>query len=274
VTAIKPASQPVARPGWLVLAAVYLLYTAVVLRTLANPFIRDRLPAYLALELTFLILYSLTLWRPNRRALWLHLYFIFQSLLVLVLFSLRPKFDFVIILFVLLSLQAALIFGSRVRWIWVAIFSILTVIPLMTTLGALPGLALALMPMTIGIVFPAYITVMQEIESGLRASQALLDELQEANRQLTVSTSQVEELSAIQERNRLARELHDSVSQTIFSITLHTRAAQLLLERDPDSVRVQLVKLQSLAQNALEEMRSLIAHLRPPDGESAGRPTP
>ena len=274
MTAIQPASHPIARPGWLVLAAVYLLYTAVVLRTLANPFIRDRLPAYLVLELTFLILYSLTLWRPNRRTLWLHLYFIFQSLLVLVLFSLRPKFDFVIILFVLLSLQAALIFGSRVRWIWVAIFSILTVIPLMTTLGALPGLALALMPMTIGIVFPAYITVMQEIESGLRASQALLDELQEANRQLTVSTSQVEELSAIQERNRLARELHDSVSQTIFSITLHTRAAQLLLERDPDSVRVQLVKLQSLAQNALEEMRGLIAHLRPPDGESAGRPTP
>jgi signal transduction histidine kinase len=74
---------------------------------------------------------------------------------------------------------------------------------------------------------------------------------------------QVEELAAVEERNRLARELHDSVSQTIFSITLNTRAAQILLERNPAGVKPQLEQLQKLTQNALVQMRSLIAQLRP-----------
>ena len=144
----------------------------------------------------------------------------------------------------------------------------------MVALGGLQGLSLTLMAMTIGIVFPAYVTVTQEIETGLRKTGALLAELQEANQQLMASAEQAEELSAIQERNRLARQLHDSVSQTIFSISLQTRAAQILLERDPDRLRPQLEQLGSLSQNALGEMRGLIAQLRPRENESIQRPTP
>jgi signal transduction histidine kinase len=264
----------VSRPSKIVSAAVYFLYVAVVIRTLANQNIRPRLPIYLVLEFLYLLLFTLILWHPARRLLWQYLYFVTQSILVLVLILLRPKFDFIVVLYVLLSLQAVLVFSGRASWIWVAILALLTSVPLMATLGALQGLALALMPMTIGIVFAAYVSVTQEIEAGLGKRQALLVELQEANRQLTVSASQVEELSAIQERNRLARELHDSVSQTIFSISLVTRAAQLLLERDPERLRPQLEHLQSLTQNALAEMRGLITQLRPPEGDSTGRPTP
>jgi signal transduction histidine kinase len=57
----------------------------------------------------------------------------------------------------------------------------------------------------------------------------------------------------------------------VFSISLHTRAAQIMLERNPDQLRPQLELLQTLAQSALGEMRGLIAHLRPQDHESAGR---
>jgi signal transduction histidine kinase len=265
---------PAARPGKIVIGAVYLLYAAVVLRTLTNPNVHLRLPVYLALELAYLILFTLALWRPPHRMFWKHLYFIVQSTQVLALILLRPRFDFIVILYVILCLQVVLIFPGRARWIWVAVMILLTAIPLMTALGALFGLSLALMPMTIAIVFAAYVAVTQEIETRLRNRQILLDELQAANQQLTVSASQVEELSAIQERNRLARELHDSVSQTMFSIGLHTRAAQIMLERDPDCLRPQLEQLQILAHNALEEMRGLIAQLRPHEGESVGRPKP
>ncbi|MBE0698744.1 MAG: sensor histidine kinase, partial [Anaerolineaceae bacterium] len=60
------------------------------------------------------------------------------------------------------------------------------------------------------------------------------------------------------ERNRLARELHDSVTQTIFSMTLTAQSTRILLDRDPTRVAAQLDHLQSLAQSALAEMRSLI----------------
>jgi signal transduction histidine kinase len=65
------------------------------------------------------------------------------------------------------------------------------------------------------------------------------------------------------ERNRLARELHDSVSQTMFSITLNVRSTQILLEREPSRVRPQLEQLQELSSRALSQMRALISQWRP-----------
>jgi len=57
----------------------------------------------------------------------------------------------------------------------------------------------------------------------------------------------------------------------MFSISLHTRAAQIILERDPDRLRSQLEQLQALTHSALQEMRGLIAQLHPQESESARR---
>ena len=72
---------------------------------------------------------------------------------------------------------------------------------------------------------------------------------------------------ALEERQRLARDLHDSVSQALFSMTLQTRGAQLALERegmDPAGpVGRRLADLKELTEGALAEMRMLIFELRP-----------
>src|SRR6266511_3969478 len=81
---------------------------------------------------------------------------------------------------------------------------------------------------------------------------------------------QSRELSILSERNRLALELHDAVSQKLFSLVLTAEAAATLLDRDPEQARVQVAKLQELAAQALEELRSLIFELRPPDLEHDG----
>ena len=73
------------------------------------------------------------------------------------------------------------------------------------------------------------------------------------------------ELSMLAERNRLALELHDAVSQKLFSLVLTAEAAGTQLERDPEAARAQVARLQALAAEALEELRSLILELRPPD---------
>jgi signal transduction histidine kinase len=78
------------------------------------------------------------------------------------------------------------------------------------------------------------------------------------------------ELSTIEERKRLARELHDSVTQTLFSIGLTAEAAAELVEADPARAREQLGHLQSLTRTAMGEMRSLIFELRPAELETEG----
>lgn len=270
----KLSLLPASRPTPIILAAVCFFYVTVILRTLAEAtLLSSSLTVYLALEFLFGVLFTLVLWRSIRWGFWQHLYFVFQSLLVLYLLVPYPQLDFFNVLLVILSFQAALVFRGRVRWVWVTVLILLIVLSLTVLLGAY-GLALSLLSGAAALVFPAYVIVTQEIEAGQQKRQALLARLQEANRQLTAYTGQVEELSAIQERNRLARELHDSVSQTMFSIGLHSRSARILLERDPDRLRPQLELLQALTQNALEEMRSLIADLRPREGKASERPKP
>jgi signal transduction histidine kinase len=78
------------------------------------------------------------------------------------------------------------------------------------------------------------------------------------------------ELSTIEERKRLARELHDSVTQTLFSIGLTAEAATELLDSEPGRAREQLGRLQDLTRTAMQEMRSLIFELRPAELETEG----
>jgi signal transduction histidine kinase len=73
------------------------------------------------------------------------------------------------------------------------------------------------------------------------------------------------ELSIVSERNRLAFELHDAVSQKLFGLLLTAEAAGTLLDRDPPAARAQIQRIGALAQEALDELRSLILELRPPD---------
>jgi signal transduction histidine kinase len=78
------------------------------------------------------------------------------------------------------------------------------------------------------------------------------------------------ELSRVSERNRLALELHDAVSQKLFGLVLGAESAGALLERDPGAAAAQLRRLGALAGEALEELRGLILELRPPDLERDG----
>jgi signal transduction histidine kinase len=81
---------------------------------------------------------------------------------------------------------------------------------------------------------------------------------------------QTRELSIVAERSRLALDLHDAVSQKLFGLVLSAEAAGTLLERDPTAARDQVAKLEALAQEALDELRSLVFELRPPDLEKDG----
>ncbi|MCZ7572922.1 MAG: GAF domain-containing protein [Ardenticatenaceae bacterium] len=97
-------------------------------------------------------------------------------------------------------------------------------------------------------------------ESRLYQSFANLLALAVTNQQLL---SQSRRVATLEERQRLARELHDSVTQSLFSITLTTRTVRRLLTRDPERAICTLDQLQELAQGALAEMRALIFELRP-----------
>jgi signal transduction histidine kinase len=81
------------------------------------------------------------------------------------------------------------------------------------------------------------------------------------------------ELSVVQERSRLARDLHDAVTQKLFSIRAHARAAAVLAAREPPEasrVRAEIEVVGELGAEAQAELRAIIDGLAPPDLEAAG----
>lgn len=95
-----------------------------------------------------------------------------------------------------------------------------------------------------------------QLEANLRELRQLAD-------RNAALGEQAAQLAKIEERNRLARELHDSVSQELFSVTMLAAAARNLVPHDPVKALTQLDQLGQTARHALQETRALIFALRP-----------
>jgi signal transduction histidine kinase len=74
---------------------------------------------------------------------------------------------------------------------------------------------------------------------------------------------QVKETAVLEERSRLARDLHDAVTQTLFSTTLTAEVLPRIWEKNPQEGQKKLEELRELTRGALAEMRTLLVELRP-----------
>lgn len=79
-----------------------------------------------------------------------------------------------------------------------------------------------------------------------------------------------QELATLEERNRLARELHDSVKQQVFATGMQVGAARTLLEQNPQAAKTNLAEAERLVQQAQQELTILIGELRPAALEGKG----
>ena len=98
------------------------------------------------------------------------------------------------------------------------------------------------------------VTSNDELGELAESFNQMTEELKQRNRQLSRTSNELEikkaqvQVAALEERQRLARELHDSVSQALYGIALGTRTAQTQLERDPSKVAEPLDYVLSLAE--------------------------
>jgi signal transduction histidine kinase len=186
-----------------------------------------------------------------------------QTVVIGALLLTHPRQDFYAVLFLGLALVAMQYLPRGRDLVWLGVFCAVPVVALELTFGPAGGL----------MYFPIYVmgilciglygrATRRSVEAWQR-SAALLDQLTAANQRLQDFAERAEETAALQERNRLARELHDAVTQTIFSITLTAEAARLAREQDPGRLPGLLDRIQESSADALKEMRALVSELRP-----------
>ncbi len=210
------------------------------------------------------LLYATQPWLSSRLHWYRLLYFPLQTALLLVATNLRPFLDVTCQLYVPLGLQALHAFSRRTALAWMILFAVLLTATMIPGAGWMLGIGLSLVMLGGGTFLISYEMLYTQTQADEAESEVLLAKLQQAHQELQVHAAQAEELAAARERNRLARELHDSVSQVIFGLTFTSQSARLLLERDPTRVPEQLDRLQEMTDSALGQLRSLIAQLRPP----------
>ena len=260
------ASRREQRSDTPLLYALYLLmYLSVVIRMLLRSPMEGlvRPPAY-ALMSVFLLLGVAQVPLGRRWPALTQPYLALQCAIVMVLFLTEPTIDYYAVLLVVLSVVATR--DLRAPWdlIWLGLLCVMVVVGLMLAYG--PGESVSYLPVYVAacLLLGLYGRASRKAELARARSEELRAELESANRQLRAYAEQAEETAAVQERTRLARELHEAATQTVFSMNLTAEAARMAVTEDPARLPQLIDRLQELCREALAEMRSLIRELRPP----------
>ncbi|MEQ8756706.1 MAG: sensor histidine kinase [Coleofasciculus sp. G1-WW12-02] len=120
------------------------------------------------------------------------------------------------------------------------------------------------------VVFGLVLVFLQLLVDALLAERRSREELAQANAQLRRYAVRIEDIATLQERNRIAREIHDSLGHSLITFNLHLEAALRLLESNPAEAKDFLIEVKQVAATALQDVRQSVATLRsnPLQGQS------
>ena len=236
----------------------YLIYLAVIARAIGWNQDTSPIPTtiWLLLAVFGVILFSeraLT----RRFPLYPRWYTLVQSVLVLAMLYRDPTIDFLTMLFLPLSFQAVRFFHNWIGFAWIGGFILAMASMLLFGMEWQAGLTMVLTGGGSNLLMGSFAHLMTRTEQKRQENQRLFGNLQEAYRKLKDSAAQAEELAAATERHRLVRELHDSLTQTLFSMNLAVQSAQLSVEGTPQLANEHLAHLQDLARSAASEVKAL-----------------
>ncbi|HSB12577.1 MAG TPA: histidine kinase [Blastocatellia bacterium] len=191
---------------------------------------------------------------------WVPFYFPVQMVLAATTIYLLPSGAIFLIALPLAGQGVVLLSRPWMLAVCVVILAMM-VAPIWWRGGIVPAAIVALIFVG-GLVFVVVFTQIAVDERNARKEvERLLSELSEANRKLREYATQVEELATTQERNRLAREIHDSLGHYLTVINIQMEAARAVID-DRRRVLEVLGKAQTLAQDGLTEIRRSVAALR------------
>jgi signal transduction histidine kinase len=152
-------------------------------------------------------------------------------------------------------------------WQWVLGLNLLILVESMWVVRLLSGDWAGLVQS--GVAFVAaqvFVVIFTQIaareEKAREEVQRLADELSLANQKLRQYAAQVEEVAILQERNRLARDIHDSLGHYLTALNMQIKAAQAVMPVDVGRAQDALNKAQNLAQDALSSVRRSVTALR------------
>jgi signal transduction histidine kinase len=245
---------------WVFYLTAALLFIGVLIRSVLIFSGSAYLPQVLGLLSAWLVLAASETIISKRVRYYFLLYLVCQTTLVFVLINTPDFEDFFAALLIIISMQVMIRLNPKAGFAWMGLCALIMVLVMFRTYQS-QAVALALIYTGANILFGSYTLAARRSQEARLQNESLAKQLQEANNDLNALSVQREEIALMKERSRLARDMHDSVTQTVFSMSLAAQSAQLMLAREPASVENQLKRIGNLSQRALSEMKLLVSEL-------------
>ncbi|MBE7555511.1 MAG: sensor histidine kinase [Anaerolineales bacterium] len=225
--------------------------------------------AFAGLCLAFALVYAVAV-RSEDFTRWMHGYFAVQTLLFMGLTAVRSSSGALTFLLFILAVHAATVFPGRSAAGWIALFYLLASLTDFLTTDPENAIGSALFNIAVFLLAGMIGHSTRQAELTSRFNQELVEVLQTVQRQL-------QELAVVEERNRLAREIHDGLGHYLTATAMQIQGAKALLENTgaaslaPAALGA-LGKAEILLQEALADVRRSVAALRTAPTEN--RPLP
>jgi signal transduction histidine kinase len=194
----------------------------------------------------------------------IHLFLGVQGSLVAALMFLIPGWTMFPTLYCLFTVQAILFLSPNPGVYWIAVYVLVTAASFALSFAWDEGLIALVIYGGINTFFGAYANALLRANAARHESQALLDELRQAHEQLQEYALRTEEMAVVEERNRLAREMHDTLGHRLTVASVQLEAAQRLYPTDAERAASLVGPVREQVREALVELRATVATLRSP----------
>ena len=184
--------------------------------------------------------------------------------MVAALMFIQPGWTMYPVLFIPPIVQAILLLPLREGVAWVVTFTLVAATTFAVGISLGEGVVAIFLYGVLYAFIAAFASALTRVDAARRESQRLLGELQDAHEQLQAGALRMEEMAVVEERNRLAREMHDTLGHRLTVAAVQLEAAQRLCPTDAGRATRMVGTVREQVQEALRELRATVATLRTP----------
>ncbi|MDI6860475.1 MAG: sensor histidine kinase [Caldisericia bacterium] len=225
--------------------------------------IREKIISFVIMVL-FVILWRFWLPKIENSKFYLNLFILVETILILTPLILNINWGIFPYIFFVLSVFSLMELSFQNGIIWILIFSIISFFVFSYQLGVYQGILFGLLYGAGSLFFGGFGYALSIVIESKRKQEDLVNELSEANKKLKEYASKVEQLTLIEERNRLSREMHDSLGHHLVSASLLLEIVKRMIKENPDEAYKIIETIKKEISESLDELRNVVKTLRKP----------
>ncbi|MGC9089613.1 MAG: sensor histidine kinase [Caldisericia bacterium] len=245
------------------LVAYITIFIFTILQMTITTNIRDRIISLIIMAL-FTILWKFWFPKIEHSKFLINLFIFVETIIILIPAFLGLNWGIFAYLFFMLSVFAMMELPIKNGIIWIIIFSLICFLVYTSHGGIYLGVLYSLLYGVGSFFFGGFGYALSIAIESKEKSEKLLNELTFANEKLKEYAEKVEQLTILEERNRLSREMHDSIGHHLVTVSLQIEILKKIINEKPDESKNLIDTIKNEITKSLEELRNVVKTLRKP----------